>query len=116
MATYSRVCARLKTRFDTRASQKCYFQPSAEQYRSFRRAPAQPRPPAGTTRWVDITGGSKARGWRSGVQSTPPRAVWKACRVGPEVAGSAMISSHSPRLARMLTSPRTHGIDGCPYT
>ena len=28
-------------------------------------------------------GGSAARGWRSGVQSPPPGAGWKACRVVP---------------------------------
>ena len=99
MATYSRVCARLKTRFDTRASQKCYFQPSAEQYRSFRRAPAQPRPAAGIARWVGIMGGSGARGWWSGAQ--PPPAGKEKGRGERQISGR-----ENRRYGRRLTSPR----------
>jgi hypothetical protein len=99
VATYSRVRARLKTQNDAAASQKGHFPPSAEQYRSFRRAPAQPRPAAGIARWVRIMSGSEARGWWSGAQ--PPSAGKEKGGGSDRSAGvrTGVMGDASPHLA-----------------
>jgi len=83
----------LKLRSRAATSQKCQVTLQGQATRPFRRAPAQPRPPAGTTHWVDIMGGSEARGWRSGVQS-PPSDVRKG-RGTHQISGSCGLNSQA---------------------